>query len=65
MTAVPAPEHGPDAGAVWHYGDPFGEQRAAADAVVLKIGRSGGIGGKGGYPFCRECGENGGLAGRD
>ncbi len=35
MSAVPAPEHGPDAGAVWHYGDPFGEQRAAADAVVL------------------------------
>lgn len=35
MNAVPAPEHGPDAGAVWHYGDPFGEQRAAADAVVL------------------------------
>jgi tRNA-modifying protein YgfZ len=35
MSAVPAPEHGPDAGAVWHYGDPFGEQRAAAEAVVL------------------------------
>jgi folate-binding protein YgfZ len=35
MSAVPAPEHGPDAGAVWHYGDPFGEQRAAIDAVAL------------------------------
>jgi tRNA-modifying protein YgfZ len=35
MSAVPAPEGGPDAGAVWHYGDPFGEQRAAIDAVVL------------------------------
>lgn len=33
--AVPAPETGPDAGAVWHYGDPLGEQRAAADAAVL------------------------------
>jgi tRNA-modifying protein YgfZ len=32
---VPAPANGPDAGAAWHYGDPFGEQRAAADAVVL------------------------------
>ena len=30
MSAVPAPETGPDAGAVWHYGDPLGEQRAAA-----------------------------------
>jgi len=37
MSAVPAPEHGPDAGAVWHYGDPFGEQRAATDAVVLVV----------------------------
>jgi len=36
MSAVPAPESGPDAGAVWHYGDPLGEQRAAAtDAVVI------------------------------
>jgi tRNA-modifying protein YgfZ len=36
MSAVPAPAGGPDAGAVWHYGDPFGEQRAAAaDAVVV------------------------------
>lgn len=34
MTAVPAPDSGPDAGAVWHYGDPLGEQRAAeTDAV--------------------------------
>jgi folate-binding protein YgfZ len=35
MSAVPAPDGGPDAGAVWHYGDPFGEQRAAADAAVV------------------------------
>jgi tRNA-modifying protein YgfZ len=35
MSAVPAPEQGPDVGAVWHYGDPFGEQRAAAEAVAL------------------------------
>ena len=36
MSAIPAPEGGPDAGAPWHYGDPFGEQRAAAtDAVVV------------------------------
>lgn len=35
MTAVPAPE-GPDAGAIWHYGDPLGEQRAAdTDAVLV------------------------------
>ena len=33
--AVPAPETGPDAGAVWHYGDPLGEQRSASDAVVV------------------------------
>ncbi|CAN5608639.1 folate-binding protein YgfZ [soil metagenome] len=33
---VPAPETGPDAGAIWHYGDPLGEQRAAlTDAVVV------------------------------
>jgi tRNA-modifying protein YgfZ len=33
---VNAPDPGPDAGAVWHYGDPLGEQRAAAtDAVVI------------------------------
>lgn len=36
MSAVPAPDAGPDAGAVWHFGDPFGEQRAAyAEAVVV------------------------------
>ncbi|MDT5284470.1 MAG: tRNA-modifying protein YgfZ [Mycobacterium sp.] len=36
MSAVPAPETGPDAGAVWHYGDPLGEQRAVAyEAVVV------------------------------
>jgi folate-binding protein YgfZ len=36
MSAVPAPETGPDAGAVWHYGDPLGEQRAAeTDAVFV------------------------------
>jgi folate-binding protein YgfZ len=35
MTAVPAPDTGPDAGAVWHYGDPLGEQRAAGDEAVV------------------------------
>ena len=36
MSAVPAPDTGPDAGAVWHYGDPLGEQRAAeTDAVLI------------------------------
>ena len=35
MSAVPAPETGPDAGAVWHYGDPLGEQRAAAEGAVV------------------------------
>jgi folate-binding protein YgfZ len=35
MSAVPAPETGPDAGAVWHYGDPLGEQRAAADTAIV------------------------------
>lgn len=35
MSAIPAPEAGPDAGAPWHYGDPFGEQRAAETGVVL------------------------------
>ncbi len=34
-TAVPAPETGPDAGAVWHYGDPLGEQRAADRGAVV------------------------------
>ncbi|MCG5431289.1 folate-binding protein [Mycobacterium sp. MYCO198283] len=34
--AVPAPDSSPDAGAVWHYGDPLGEQRAAlTDAVAV------------------------------
>lgn len=33
---VPAPDSGPDAGAVWHYGDPLGEQRATeTDAIVV------------------------------
>ena len=32
---VPAPESGPDAGAVWHYGDPLGEQRAAETDAAL------------------------------
>lgn len=35
MTAVPAPDNGPDAGATWHYGDPLGEQRAAETDAVL------------------------------
>jgi tRNA-modifying protein YgfZ len=35
MSAVPAPETGPDAGGVWHYGDPLGEQRAAMDEAVV------------------------------
>ena len=35
MSAVPAPETGPDAGAIWHYGDPLGEQRAAETAAAL------------------------------
>ena len=35
MTAVPAPNPGPDAGAIWHYGDPLGEQRAAETDAVL------------------------------
>jgi folate-binding protein YgfZ len=35
MSAVPAPDTGPDAGAVWHYGDPLGEQRAATDGAVV------------------------------
>lgn len=34
-SAVPAPDTGPDAGAVWHFGDPLGEQRAAADEAVI------------------------------
>src|ERR1700712_405037 len=35
MSAVPAPETGPDAGAIWHYGDPLGEQRAALTGAVV------------------------------
>ncbi len=35
MSAVPAPETGPDAGAIWHYGDPLGEQRSAETGAVL------------------------------
>ncbi|NTY59355.1 folate-binding protein YgfZ [Mycolicibacterium sphagni] len=36
MSAVQSPDNSPDAGAIWHYGDPFGEQRSAAhDAVVV------------------------------
>ncbi len=34
-SGVPAPTTGPDAGAVWHYGDPLGEQRAAAEGSVV------------------------------
>ena len=33
--AVTAPDPGPDAGAIWHYGDPLGEQRAAETDAVL------------------------------
>src|ERR1700739_3122255 len=35
MTAVPAPDPGPDAGAIWHYGDPLGEQRAAETGAAV------------------------------
>ncbi len=35
MPAVLAPDSGRDAGAIWHYGDPLGEQRAAETAAVL------------------------------
>jgi folate-binding protein YgfZ len=35
VTAVPAPDTSPDAGATWHYGDPLGEQRAAETDAVL------------------------------
>jgi folate-binding protein YgfZ len=35
VNAVPAPDSGPDAGAIWHYGDPLGEQRAAETDAVL------------------------------
>ncbi|RZS44944.1 hypothetical protein EV193_101825 [Herbihabitans rhizosphaerae] len=33
--AVPPPEESTDAGVPWHFGDPFGEQRAAERAVVV------------------------------
>jgi folate-binding protein YgfZ len=35
VNAVPAPDPGPDAGAIWHFGDPLGEQRAAETDAVL------------------------------
>lgn len=35
MNPVPAPDPGPDAGAVWHYGDPLGEQRASQTDAIL------------------------------
>jgi len=39
VSAVPAPETGPDAGAIWHYGDPLGEQRAA-ETGAAQVDRS-------------------------
>ena len=35
MSAVPAPASSPDAGAIWHYGDPLGEQRETEGAAVV------------------------------
>lgn len=35
MSAVPAPAHSPDVGAVWHFGDPLGEQRAAQQSAIV------------------------------
>ncbi|MUM15814.1 folate-binding protein YgfZ [Mycobacterium sp. CBMA271] len=35
MSAVYVPEDNPDAGAIWHYGDPLGEQRTALTGAVL------------------------------
>lgn len=35
MKPVPTPEIGPDAGAIWHYGDPLSEQHAATTGAVL------------------------------
>src|ERR1700753_1984402 len=35
VSPVPAPETGPDAGAVWHYGDPLGEQRSGETGAIL------------------------------
>ena len=34
-SAVPAPENGPDVAAIWHYGDPLGEQRAAGHGAIV------------------------------
>lgn len=34
MSAVTTPSSSPDAGAVWHYGDPFGEQRSAEHHAI-------------------------------
>lgn len=33
--AVPGPSESPDAAVAWHYGDPFGEQRAAAQRAAI------------------------------
>jgi tRNA-modifying protein YgfZ len=35
VNPVPAPDSGPDAGAIWHFGDPLSEQRAAETDAVL------------------------------
>jgi hypothetical protein len=35
VSAVPAPANSPDAGAVWHFGDPLGEQRTAEHEAVV------------------------------
>jgi len=35
VSAVPVPATSPDAGAVWHFGDPLGEQRAAEHEAVV------------------------------
>jgi folate-binding protein YgfZ len=35
VSAVPVPDNSPDAGAIWHYGDPLGEQRAAEQEAVV------------------------------
>lgn len=34
-TPIPAPDDSPDAGVAWHHGDPLGEQRSAAESVVV------------------------------
>ncbi|WP_219905499.1 CAF17-like 4Fe-4S cluster assembly/insertion protein YgfZ [Actinopolyspora mortivallis] len=33
--AIPAPDDSPDVGVPWHFGDPFGEQRAAVRSAVV------------------------------